>query len=33
MFVLYFQSYEGVATCQEDDRLEDVMENIVKAEV
>ncbi|XP_076471198.1 uncharacterized protein LOC143301061 isoform X3 [Babylonia areolata] len=26
-------SYEGVATCLETDRLEDVMENIVKAEV
>lgn len=26
-------SYEGVATCLDSDRLEDVMENIVKAEV
>ncbi|KAL8596722.1 hypothetical protein ACOMHN_025772 [Nucella lapillus] len=27
------KSYEGVATCLDSDRLEDVMENIVKAEV
>ncbi|KAL8565182.1 hypothetical protein ACOMHN_003969 [Nucella lapillus] len=26
-------NYEGVATCQEDDRMEDVIETIVKAEV